>query len=168
MEEIKENVTTTIETDTEGSETKPFKPIESQEALDAIIKDRIARERKKSSETSAEFQRELEKSKSLIAELNAKVSEFDSIAKENEELKASVRKHEIDSAKTKISLELGIPVEMASRIQGETEEDIRTDAEILLKSMPKIQKSAPQKSTSTVITEEDSIKNEYRDMLKNL
>lgn len=149
---MEENTKVTEEVTENKQELKEtFKTIDSQEALDAIIKDRLSRERKKGSEVTAGLQSELEASKAKIDELSAKVKDFDSLSKERDELKKQVKKYETDSVKTRISLELGIPTEMASRLRGETEEEIKADAEILLKSFPTIKRSAPQKSTESIL-----------------
>lgn len=109
-----------------------FKIIESQEELDTLIGERIARERNK----YADYE-----------ELKAKATEYnEQIAKLNENNKAledkllvtastiddlnkKVNAYEIDSVKTKVCLDMGLPYELAKRLNGTTEDEIRSDAE---------------------------------------
>ena len=51
------------------------------------------------------------------------------------ELQAKVKGYETDSVKTRIALEAGLPYTMASRLCGESEEDIRADARSLASLM---------------------------------
>ena len=47
------------------------------------------------------------------------------------ELQEKVQKYESDSVKTRIAQEFGLDASLANRLTGETEEDIRKDAEAL-------------------------------------
>ncbi|MBQ2658628.1 MAG: DUF4355 domain-containing protein [Erysipelotrichaceae bacterium] len=126
-----------------------FKVISTQEELDALIKDRIDRERKSLSEKYSDYEElkkrntEYEAQVSKLSEANkayeAKAAEYD---KQINELSSKVKGYETDSAKTRIALEAGLPYEMAGRLSGSTEEEIRKDAEILAKFVSK-KESAP-------------------------
>jgi peptidoglycan hydrolase CwlO-like protein len=65
-----------------------------------------------------------------IAELTGQISEKE---KAIAELTAKTRAYEISSAKLKIAQEVGLPAELADRITGETEEEMRKDAEQLVR-----------------------------------
>ena len=119
-----------------------FKPIETQEAFDEAIKERIARERDKYKDYE-EIKKLNEELSSQVQAVKEKLQESGNSGKEYEkqieELNARVKGYETDSAKTRIALEMGIPFEMGSRLHGDTEEEIRKDAEAI-KSMLNITK----------------------------
>ncbi len=121
-----------------------FKPINSQEELDAVIKDRLARESKKYAdydELKKGASEKDEKIKTLEAQLKeqsgavAKYAEqlkgAEEKDKELEALKGQVKSHEINSLKYKIAHEEGLPYELSSRLSGEDEETIKKDAKAL-------------------------------------
>lgn len=118
--------------------SEEFKAIESQEALDAIIKARLDRNTKSVTDSvTAEVTKKYE---GWISPDDAKKS-ADEIAALTEKLKASetqvadlsakISANEISSAKLKIALETGLPSALADRLTGSTEEEIRKDAELL-------------------------------------
>lgn len=122
-----------------------FTPIETQEAFNAAIQDRIDRERKKFSdyddlknkvstfnETETRYKKELEDANGLISKLKQQLGERDS----------KIKGYESDSVKTRIALENGLPLEMKDRLKGETEEEIKKDAEVLAQFMSR-NKSVP-------------------------
>jgi len=118
--------------------SEEFKAIESQEALDAIIKARLDRNTKSVTDSvTAEITKKYE---GYISPDDAKKS-ADEIAALTEKLKASetqiadltakISANEISSAKMKIALETGLPAALADRLTGSTEEELRKDAELL-------------------------------------
>ena len=138
--------------------SEEFKVIETQEQLDAVIKGRLERAEKKYSEATAELQTkydtalsELEALKSTNTELTEQIKGFDEKYKgydtEVADLKAKVKQYETDSVKTRIAREVGLPYEMRDRLRGETEDEIKADAEALVKLIPKNQ--TPPKSTES-------------------
>lgn len=113
-----------------------FKPIETQEALDAIIKDRIERAKKSAAdETAKKYEGylspdDVKKHTDQITALTGKLKESETkIA----DLTAKNSAYEIASVKTKIAHEVGLPYELADRLSGTTEEEIRKDADALSK-----------------------------------
>lgn len=111
-----------------------FKPIETQEALDAIIKDRIDRAKKSAADEAAKKYEgylspdDVKKHTDQIAALTEKLKESETkIA----DLTAKNSAYEIASVKTKIAHEVGLPYELADRLSGTTEEEIRKDADAL-------------------------------------
>lgn len=154
-----------------------FKIIETQEELNAVIKDRLEREQKKHSEATAELQnkydttlKEFEALKTANDELNKKVSSYDEKYKnydsEMNELRTKVKNYESDSVKTRICKEVGIPEELKGRLHGDTEEDIKKDAEELKKIFPSM--DAPRRQTEVLPSEKDDEREALRDMLKNM
>lgn len=120
--------------------SEEFKAIETQEALDAIIKNRLERNTKSVTDSvTAEVAKKYEgwispddakKSADQIAALTEKLK--DSEAK-IAELTAKNSAYEISSVKMKIAQETGLPIELAQRLSGTTEEELRKDAESLAK-----------------------------------
>lgn len=118
-----------------------FKPIESQEQLDAIIKERLERaqstyEKKFENYLSPdEFKAQTEGLNSQIATLTKSLEKekekLEPLNKQIESLNNAVKKYETDSVKNRITAEFGLPFDFASRLNGETEDEIRKDAEII-------------------------------------
>lgn len=112
-----------------------FNPINTQEEFDEAIKGRLERER-------AKFQTELDKMaglQSTIEGLEKAKSEWGSEKGElNEKIKkltgeltaaqATIKQKELDAKKIDIALEAGLPIELRSRLQGETEQELKDDA----------------------------------------
>lgn len=119
-----------------------FEVIETQEQLDKVIGTRIAKAKESA---KAEFQSKLDELDTLTTKLKEKESKITSLSEEletakaaktaNEEkiadLTAKVQKYESDSVKTRIAQEFGLDAGLANRLTGETEEEIRKDAEAL-------------------------------------
>lgn len=118
-----------------------FTPIETQEAFDAAIKDRIARaEKTAEARVRAELQEELNKVTSLegqIAQFTAdKTAADEKISGLETQLSEALEKnkgYELDALKLKVASEKGLPLEFRNRLSGDTEEDLAADAESLAK-----------------------------------
>lgn len=123
-----------------------FEVIETQEQLDKIIGDRIARAKeaaKKEAEADLgekykgydDMKKELEEKSSRIDELGKALekakNDGSGYSTQLEELQKKVQKYETDSVKTRIARELGIDTSLANRLTGETEEEIKADAKAL-------------------------------------
>lgn len=126
-----------------------FKPIESQEQFDAMVKDRLERAERSFIEKygkSDELKTQLGAKDDQIAELTKQLEEanknFESSKAQVDGLNAKVLQYETDSVKTRVAHEEGIPYEMASRLAGDNEEAIRADAKALAKMM-KAQATTP-------------------------
>ena len=113
-----------------------FEPILTQEAFDAAISQRIRRER----ETVRKEYADYDQTKAALTEAQKKNAEHEaSIA----ELQKKIQGYETDSVKTRIALEKGIPLELRDRLTGTTEEEIRKDAETLVRFLSKPDPKAP-------------------------
>ena len=127
-----------------------FKAIETQEELDAVIKDRLARNTKTvtaevtkqyegyiSPDDAAKAKKGLEDE---ITKLKGQITEKDtSIA----ELKAKNTEYETAAVKAKIAREYGIPAELADRLSGTNEEEYKADAQALAKFVAQEKPPAP-------------------------
>lgn len=95
-----------------------FAQINTQEEFDAAIKDRLERERQKYSDYD-DIKKQRDAALNAVAEHEKTISQ----------LKGDIDGLKLDAAKTKIAHELGLPQELASRLTGATDEEIRKDAE---------------------------------------
>ncbi len=122
-----------------------FKAINTQEELDAIIKDRLKRERDAAQKryegwiSPEDHRKAVEDAERALAELK-KAHETD--AQTIADLTAKTKAYETASLKSRIAYEVGLSHELASRINGEDEKSIREDAEALKKLVGE-QKPAP-------------------------
>ena len=123
-----------------------FKPITTQEELNAVIGDRVTKARASERKTVEEeftqkyadydsIKNTLTEKENRITELGKELEQAKNAGSTNDEkikeLQAKVQKYESDSVKTRIAQELGLDAGLANRLTGETEEDIRKDAEAL-------------------------------------
>lgn len=151
-----------------------FKVIESQEQLDAIIKDRIARAEKNAAEKYADYddlKAQLTDKDKQIADLgeqlkvqSEKVTSSDDAIKE---LQSKVHEYETASVKTRVAHEEGLPYELASKLSGADEDAIRADAKQMAKFISK-PPAAPLGSSEPNQSESDPTKAAYRQMLNNI
>lgn len=143
-----------------------FKVIETQEQLDAIIGERVARAEKKGEEKALKQYSDYEDLKKQLEEKTAKVNELNSQltaqaenattnAQEMEDLKVKLHKYETDSVKTRVAHEMGLPFDLAARLSGDDEETIRADAKALAEVVGKATTAAPLGSPEPVVKGND-------------
>jgi len=138
-----------------GNIMAEFTPITTQEEFDNAIKERLTRDREAQAKKVAEKYADYEDLKSKTAEYEKQIAGFTEQLKGVEEkdkkiaeLEGSVKRYETSALKTKIAHEAGLDYSLASRLTGETEEDIRADAKSLSETIGKMKSSAaPAKST---------------------
>lgn len=131
MENTNETVTEVTETKTEG---KTF----TQDEVNALVKERLDRAEKKwqekysnyySADDLASKTEDLNKQITELGNsLNAANDKANADAQTIADLEAKASKYETDSVKIRIALENGIPFELANKLTGTTEEEIRNDA----------------------------------------
>lgn len=150
-----------------------FKPITTQEEFDAAIGERLKRER----DTLAKKYGDYDDLKIKVGDYEKKIADMTATAQADAkkyagydktvaDLQAKLKGHETASVKTRIAHETGIPYEMAARLTGETEEDIRADAQSLAALLKGSAPAAPLASTEPVSI--DAKEAGMRDMLRNL
>lgn len=127
-----------------------FKPIETQEQLDAIISDRIKRAQET---TRKEFEgflspEDAEKKYAGYLSPEDEKKKYSGYLSPEEAAKkdAMIKSYETNLVKMRIAHENNIPYELAGRLSGESEEEIRKDAESLSKLL-RHQGGAPLAST---------------------
>lgn len=146
-----------------------FKTIETQEELDRIISDRLKRENDKHEKKIAELNQEITTLKDKVTAGEKTISEqqeklnshSDEVAKYTQEIDGYKRAQ----SKQRIAHEAGLPYEMAERLTGETEDDLKKDAESLKKFIATT--DPPPRASSEVPPEEDK-KSTYRDLAKEI
>lgn len=104
--------------------------------------------------------------KGLQGQVTTLTGERDAHAKTITDLQNQLKGHEKTALKHRIAHEKGIPFEMASRLNGETEDDIRKDADVIAKFMKKSEPPAGRKSNETAGT--DGKKAAFKQMLQEM
>ena len=127
-----------------------FTPITTQEQFDAAIGDRIKRERETLGKKYGDYddlKTKLTAYEKQIGDLSKTIEDsgkkYAGYDKTLADLTAKVKGYETSSVKMRIAHETGIPYELANRLSGETEDDIRKDAESLSKLIGKQNPPAP-------------------------
>lgn len=150
-----------------------FKPITTQEEFDAAIDERIRLERDSVAEKYADYddlKKQIADQKTVIGTLTRErddnAEKYAGYDKTVAELRSQVKGYEIRSVKMRIAHEAGIPYEMAARLSGETEEDIRKDAAALARFVRKDKYIGPLKEDAPA--EESTQRASLRQMLQNL
>jgi hypothetical protein len=150
-----------------------FKPITTQEEFDAAIGDRIKRERESMAKKYGDYDDLKKRVADQETEIGTLTRERDDNAKKYAgydktvaDLQAQVKGYEASSVKMRIAHETGIPYEMATRLRGETEEDIRKDAAILARFVSKNKYTGPLKGEGP--DGESAERASMRQMLQNL
>lgn len=149
-----------------------FKVITTQEELDDVIKDRLARQKEtiesqyQDYETIKNAKEELEQQ---VSALNATITEtnekYASYGTELSGLNAKVADYETASMKTRVALKYGIPYDLAGRLVGTDEETIAKDAEKLASLVKQKEPIAPLKNVEPQVGEKDVA---YKSLLENL
>lgn len=117
-----------------------FTPITTQEEFDAAIGERLKRERRAITEQYGDY----ENLKTKVADYEAQIG---GLTKERDALQAKVKGYESSSVKMRIAHETGIPYELADRLSGQTEDEIRADAKRISGFLAPVRQAAPLKST---------------------
>lgn len=117
-----------------------FTPITTQEEFDKAIGARLGEEREKIAKKyadydqiktkAADYEKQLGDLKTSFEETTKKASEHE---KTVADLTGKITSYEQTSLKTRIAHELGIPYELAGRLTGNDEKELRADAETLSK-----------------------------------
>ena len=155
-------------------ENTDFTPITTQEQLNAVISARLARERETVSKKYADYD-DLKKSsadqasqiESLTKDLEDASRKITGFETQVGELNAKIKTYETASVKARVAQEAGLPYEMASRLSGETEEELREDAKVLASYMGSTQQLPPLKDTEPAVPA-DSTMAAYLQLAKSI
>lgn len=130
-----------------------FKVIETQEKFDEVIKERIARAERSVHEEYRGFlspEKVALKYRNYLSPEQEKEKYEGFLSPEEAAQKdAIIKRYETDSVKTRAALENGIPYELAGRLIGETEEDIKNDAKIFARLIKGVRGTPLVKSTES-------------------
>lgn len=102
-----------------------FTPINTQEEFDAAVRARYG------------------DVAGLQNQVNTLTGERDAHAVTITELQNKIKGHEMSALRQKIAREKGLPFEMADRLSGETEKDIRADADVIAGVLKQVKGPAP-------------------------
>lgn len=128
----------------EQEQAQPDKTF-TQDELDRILKDRLAKERKKY-EGYSDLQKKAEEYDKLV---EAQKTEEQKLRERLEALEAENQKLELMRLQRQAADKHGLPPEFATRLQGKTLEELEADAELVAKLLPK-------KATQTVANPGDN------------
>ena len=146
-----------------------FKIIETQEELDAVIKARLSREREKYADYEnlkkqlADFEAKETTYRNTINGLKARETE---LVSQVESLNGDLTQTRLQTAKQRIAIEYGLPLDLAERLQGDDEEGLKADAEQLASHFTLKQPTPPLKSNEPTIA--DSKEAKWAEMARNL
>lgn len=135
-----------------------FTVINTQEEFDAAISSRLKRERDSITKTlqqkyiddgylspdqvtklKADYDKQIGELTTAAEATGKKLAAYE---KDIADRDATIKKYETASVKARVAHEIGLPYELAGRLSGETEEDIRKDAEALFKLVGKPARTA--------------------------
>lgn len=139
-----------------------FKIIETQEQLDALIGDRLKRDRE-SYAKKFDGWKSPEDIKKITDGLNARIKSLEDDAaatkKTIEDKDAEIAKgakYRADLEKTRIALKAGLDIKYADRLRGENAEEWEKDAKELAKDFSAAHVTAPPASHEPVMTNKES------------
>lgn len=154
--------------------SEEFTPITSQEQFQEAIQSRLDRQAKKfegytSPDDLAKIKADYDKQ---IADLTKasesaakKYADYD---KQLSERDSKIKSYETASVKTRIAHEVGLPYGMASRLSGESEDDIRKDAEALVKLLDATGKRTAPLASAEAPVDKDPKQAALRSLAKQL
>ena len=102
--------------------------------------------------------------KDTVTTLENSLKDFEGYEDKLTEKDNLIKEYEINNLKYRIANENGIPLELASKLTGETEEDLKKDAETLSSFITKKQ-TLPLRTTEPKVDDEMA---PYKEMLENL
>lgn len=122
-----------------------FKTIETQEELDKIIKKRLEQKDREVAEAykdymspddvkamKADYEKQIQDANKLVEDAKVKLQTFDeTVSKLTKRAEAA----EVSNLKTKVAIDNNVPIKLASRLVGTTEEELKADAQQLLEGL---------------------------------
>lgn len=148
-----------------------FTPINTQEELNNVIGERLRRERetvsKEFEQRISEKEAEIGKFKTDMEALNKQLEDANQKISGISALEEKIKGYEAASVKSRIAREVGLPYELAERLSGDSEEDIRKDAEGLRKLIG-AGKQAPLAGGERNTGKQQDDKNGWKKVLQDL
>lgn len=164
-----------------------FTPITTQEEFDSRLSERLAQKERSVTKkfegyTSPEDLAKIREGyDNQISNLNGKLGNAEKeyskkfegytspedLEKIKNDYDDKIATYERDSVKTKIAIEMGLPLELKDRLRGENEEEIRKDAK-LLSGFASNAKEPPLAGYDPVIVDDKPSKQNYKNLLNGL
>ena len=135
-----------------------------KEIIDQIMKEHGLTIQKVKPEDYDDIKIENKNLKDTVTTLENSLKEFDGYEDKLTEKDNKIKEYELKNLKYRIANENGIPLELASKLTGETEEDLKKDAETLSSFITKKQ-TLPLRTTEPKVDDETA---PYKEMLDNL
>lgn len=152
-----------------------FTPIETQDQLDAIVGERVARAKETArkefdgwispDELTKQTADLNERMGVLDTQIKTLTEEKETLTNQLAEKDNAIAKYEADSVKTKIAIEAGLRMEYASRLRGENEEEWKADAAALAKDF-KAAHTAPPLGNPELEAKGKTTKDQLQDWLE--
>lgn len=136
-----------------------------KETIDKIMKEHGKAMQSAKPQDYGEIKEENEQLKQRIGELEGTVEELKGYKDQLTEKDNLIKEYELKNVKYRIAVEAGIPLALADRLSGKSEEEIKKDAESLASFINQKSK-LPLKTTETKLT--DPKEQAYAKMLENL
>ena len=102
-----------------------------KEVIDQIMKEYGKAIQSAKPQDYDEIKEENEKLKNTISELEAAAEEYKGYKDQLAEKDSLIKEYELKNLKYRVAVEAGIPIELASKLSGETEDELKRDAEML-------------------------------------
>lgn len=141
----------------EAGGTDGFKPIESQEAFDALIKDRIERAQNKIRKEYEGFESYKTKAEEYDSKLSEYTKQIGDLTAERDQLKGEISKRETAAEKSRIAREYGLPEGFANRLTGEKKEDWEADAKVLAEYFQPKKPSYPEPNPAETVNKDTDL-----------
>lgn len=122
-----------------------FKVIETQEELDEIIKKRLEQKDREVAKTykdylspeavklmKDDYENQIKDANKLLEDAKVKLQTFDETVSR---LTKRAETAEVSNLKTKVAIDNNVPIKLASRLVGTTEEELKADAQLLLEGL---------------------------------
>lgn len=135
-----------------------------KEVIDSIMKEHGKTIQSVKPEDYDDIKIENKTLKDTVTNLETSLKEFDGFEDKLTEKDNKIKEYEIKNLKYRIANESGIPLELANKLSGETEEDLKKDAETLSSFITRKQ-TLPLRTTETKVDDEMA---PYKEMLDNL
>lgn len=139
-----------------------FEKIETQEQLDSIIETRLQDITNNHQKACSEYDKKID---DMTKEAQSNAQKISDYEKQIADLKNKVSEFETQSLKQKIASETGLPAQLADRLSGNSEEELKQDAEKLSKIF---KRTAPMKSSESTgaDTKNTAMKNFIAQLIK--
>lgn len=135
-----------------------------KEVIDKIMKEHGKTIQSVKPEDYDDIKEENKTLKDTVTTLENSLKEFEGYEDKLAEKDNLIKEYELKNLKYRIANENGIPLELASKLSGETEEDLKKDAETLSSFITKKQ-TLPLRTTEPQVDDEMAA---YKEMLDNL